>query len=171
LAYSLYSPLDLRLEFLQSNGQALAGAIVEDNVEQPMPGGVNNYDAAARVLANGESIIVKVTAANLRLSNSLYPAGFDLLDSSGHYALSFSINNQVAALNNSDMSACVSVVNNPQSASFNRSPASENINTGAGCGSIDTGGSGPTTGGGALALALAGLVFVSSRLARRYSRR
>lgn len=173
LSYSLYSPVDVRVEFLNAQGQSLAGSTSTDNAEQPMPGGYTNFDSVASANANGEDILVRVTAANARLSSSLYPAGFDLLDSGGHYAVSIQVNGQMPAHLPSDMSSCISVVNTPQSASISRAPAEESqINSGTGCGSIDTSsGNGPSTGGGALAIFLAALVFGSSQLARRFSRR
>lgn len=172
LSYSLYSPMDLRVEILQANGAAVPGATSVDNVEDPMAGGFTNYDSVASAANLPQAdYLIRVTAGGIRLTSSLYPAGYDLLDASGHYLLSVGANGSYGSMAPNDMSACVSVSNRVQNASFTREPASEKRSAGGGCGALETPGSGGSGGSplqGALFLFLATLVLIkiSSQLAR-----
>jgi hypothetical protein len=151
--YSLYSPIDAKVEFLDENGDPLHGSTSIDNIEDPMPGGYVQYDslASATQIPNG-NYLIKITGAPQRLYSSVYPAGFAYLDGEGHYLLSFSVNGSFGNPTTTDMSSCVSVNNSQQSASY-RAPASNNRETtsDSGCGSIDSSGS-PWSGGIAQAL-------------------
>jgi hypothetical protein len=146
--YSLYSPIDAKIEFLEENGDPLLGSTSIDNIEEPMPGGFIQYDslATANQIPRG-NYLIKITGAPQRLYSSVYPAGFAYLDNEGHYLLSFSVNGSFGSPTTTDMSACVSVNNSKQTASY-RAPASNNRETSSdsGCGSIDSSGS-PWSGG------------------------
>lgn len=173
-AYSLYSPIDVRVDILSSTGGSVSGASSVENIENPMPGGYVNYDSLAT--ANGVSgdYIIRVRADTRRLSSSLYPAGWELVDSSGHYLLSVGVNGDFGPASITDMSSCVSVSNSQQSANY-RAPASEpEEEYTSGCGTLQAGtGSGPFSGGVSQALLLilmlqagAALVLRGRRLVR-----
>lgn len=148
-SYSLYSPMDVKVDILDENGNAIAGATSVDNVQSPMPGGYINYDSSAEATLPAGNYVLRVRSANARLYSNVYPAGFDLLDGGGHYLLSLSVNGSFNPGASGDMSACVSVNNTVQAATY-RAPAStrESDSGGGGCGTLsDTGspwGGGPT---------------------------
>lgn len=149
MAYALYSPVDLQIDILTSAGGAIAGATSIDNVQNPMPGGFINYDSYAEAnVANG-NYILRVKAANQRIPSSKFPAGFDLLDNDGHYLISLSVNDSIAATGATDMSSCISVRNQAQSPSYRVPNSSDRDDkTTAGCGTIGSGGNpwnGPIT--------------------------
>ena len=177
-SYTLYSPVDVQVDILQSNGSPLAGATSIDNVENPMPGGYINYDSSATVnnLSNG-TYIVRIRAANQRISSSYYPAGYDLQDSSGHYLLMVSVNGQVGISTTTDMSACVSLNNTAQSANISRSPSSNKEEVITGCGMTQGGGGIGGGGGNILSSSLFVILFTAfmskfiSQLARLRSKR
>jgi hypothetical protein len=170
LSYSLYSPVDVKVEFLNAIGTPIGGAQSVDNVQNPMPGGYVNYDSAARVQSppGGGDFVIRVSAAAQRLPSSYYPAGFELLDGDGHYLLAFSVDGDIPATGASDMSGCVSVQNDRQSAWF-RAPAGDDSgdDNAAGCASLGTG-SGPFTGGLGLVFLFATLVQLCLRGKRRF---
>lgn len=147
-SYSLFSNVDLKVELLDEAGDPLSEATSIDNIETPMPGGYINYDsmASASNMSMG-NYYVKITAASQRLYSSVYPAGFAYLDSEGFYLLSLSVDQSFGASSTSDMSACVSVNNSVQGASY-RSPASSNRRESqdSGCGTLSTN-SDPWSGG------------------------
>ena len=147
-SYSLYSPNDVKVEILNSNGSALAGASSTDNVANPMPGGYINYDSSAQVnnLAQG-NYLIRITSANSRVSASNFPAGFDLADSSGHYLLIAKVNGQTGTPTTTDMSACTTVNNTLQSANITSSGSGSSTSLGVGgCGSLHGGNGGDGTG-------------------------
>jgi hypothetical protein len=167
LSYSLYSPIDLQVDVLDENGDPLAGAVSVDNVQDPMPGGYINYDASAEASLNGGVYYLRVRASSTRLYSSVFPAGFDLLDASGHYLLAVSLDDAFGSSATADMSACVSVANRAQSASY-RAPASTSNSgkkTKGGCGSLHSSGS-PWNGGAMQLFLFAALVHLFL-LARR----
>lgn len=151
-SYTLYSPVDVRIDLLRTDGSAIPGATLVDNVEAPMPGGFTNYDASAQVngLAQGD-YIVRVTSSNTRIGAQNFPAGFELEDNNGHYLLMVSVNGQVGTAAVTDMSACVSLNNTVQNGTVTRSPASrfgdDDQTTAGGCGMIQNAG-GPGASGG-----------------------
>jgi hypothetical protein len=157
-AYSLYSPMDLRVEILSNAGAAVPGATAIDNVESPMPGGMINYDASASASNLSGDYVIRVSAAASRISSSNYPAGFELLDSSGHYLLMIGVNDSYGNSTITDMSSCISVSNTVQNASY-RAPAStvKDREENSGCGSLQQGG-GPFSGG--ISQALLAVLFL-----------
>jgi hypothetical protein len=165
-SYTLYSPIDVKVEILDENGNALSGATSIDNVQDPMPGGFVNYDSYAEATVPTGNYVLRVRAAPTRLYSNVFPAGFDLLDASGYYLLSLSVNGSFGPNASSDMSSCVSVNNTVQSASF-RAPAStrEKDSGGGGCGSIGTPGS-PWSGGPGQTLLFAGFLHILFLLRR-----
>ena len=143
-AFQLYSGVDLSVRILDSNGDPISGTTNTDNLET-MRGGKINYDAMSAVnnLPTGDYILA-VTAGGTRLPSSAFSAGFDLLDAAGHYLLALNVNGSFGSPSTPDMSACVSVANRSQGASF-RAPAATRSNQekeGGGCGTLGTGGGG-----------------------------
>jgi hypothetical protein len=140
MAYSLYSPLNISVRLLSSNGSPVSATTQEDDVETPMPGGINNYDSRVELVsaAPGDYYLEVRAAANFLTSN-LYPAGSQMLDASGFYLLAVAVNGSIPASTGIDMKACASVQNTPQgSLTFasnerSRGPATE----GGGCGTVD----------------------------------
>lgn len=166
-SYSLYSPMDVKVDFLDENGNALAGALSVDNVQNPMPGGYINYDSSAEAIVAPGNYVLRVRSAASRLYSNVYPAGFDLLDGGGHYLLSLSVNGSFNPGAAADMSGCVTVNNTVQAASY-RAPASsrQEKESGGGCGTLGSSGS-PWGGGPTQLLLFAGalhLIFVIRRL-------
>lgn len=158
IAYALYSPADVKVRILDSSGAAVAGATSLDNVET-LPGGNTNYDSLAEATGLNGDYILAVSAAASYLGASKYSAGYDLLDRSGHYLLSFGVNGNYA-VNTPDMSACVGLNNRPQSASM-RAPASSSGNgdkKASGCGSLGGDPDHPFSGGMAQLLLAVGLI-------------
>lgn len=146
LSYSLYSPVDVKVEILSSAGAALAGSSSTDNIQDPMPGGFVNYDSAASATVASGDYVIKVEASTRRLYSPLFPAGFDLLDSEGHYLLSLSLNGDAGPAALSDMSACVTVANSQQQSSTRAPASTREEESGGGCGTLSSGGS-PWNGG------------------------
>ena len=149
LSYSIYSPVDVKVELLDSAGNALPGATSVDNVEAPMPGGKTNFDSYATAnVANGEYII-KVSAAATRIPSSQFAAGWELLDWDGHYLLAFGVDGDFGPASLTDMSACATVRNVAQAATFKEAPPIRKNadDRAAGCGTISSGGAGPWSGG------------------------
>lgn len=173
-SYSLYSPIDVRVDILSSSGSSI-GASTIDNVENPMPGGFINYDASAQAnnLPNGDYII-KVTSASQRVPSSNFSAGYDLLDSSGHYLLMVAINGSYGPTSITDMSGCISVNNVVQNASY-RAPSStsdKERNAGGGCGSLAShNNGGPFSGGLSQALFAIILIQIITYFAQRQQKR
>jgi hypothetical protein len=152
-SYTLYSPMDVKVDILDENGNALAGAVSVDNVQNPMPGGYINYDSYAEANVPSGNYVLRVRSAATRLYSSVFPAGFELLDGGGHYLLSLSVNGSFNPGAASDMSACVTVNNTVQSATY-RAPAAvrQEKESGGGCGTL--GESGSPWGGGPTQLLL-----------------
>ncbi len=147
LSYSLYSPVDVRVQILNSTGGALAGATSVDNVQSPGPGGNTNYDSEAAAHVGTGDYILQVTAAGSRIPASKFSAGYDLLDADGHYLVALSVDGEFGATAITDMSSCTSVRNSAQSASFREyTPGDDGNERAAGCASLTHGG-GPFTGG------------------------
>lgn len=166
-SYTLYSPMDVKVDFLDENGNALAGALSVDNVQNPMPGGYVNYDSYAEASVPAGNYVMRVRSASARLYSNVFPAGFDLLDGSGHYLLSLSVNGSFNPGAAADMSACVAVNNTAQAASY-RAPASsrQEKDSGGGCGTLGETGN-PWGGGPTQLLLFAGalhLLFLIRRL-------
>ncbi len=157
-SYSLYSPVDLKVEFLDNNGNSLAGSTSIDNVENPLPGGFIQYDSIASASGGNGDYYVKITAATQRLFSSVYPAGFAFLDNEGFYLLSFGVNQKYGTPSTSDMSPCISVNNTQQGATY-RMPASNSREPqDTGCGTISGVDSNPWSGG--LGQALLSILFL-----------
>ncbi|MCO5144293.1 MAG: matrixin family metalloprotease [Oligoflexia bacterium] len=169
LSYTLYSPVDVKVEILTDAGLPLAGSTSTDNVGNPLPGGAINYDSYADATVANGNYIIKVSAAGSRIGSINYPAGFELLDGDGHYLLSLSVNDSIQATGTTDMTSCISMSNSPQSASF-RAPASSSRNrdeggSGGGCGSLGGGSNGgpPSTGLFLLLIAIAASILLRFR--------
>ncbi len=146
-AYSLYSPVDLKVEFLDASGNPLAGSSSIDNIESPMPGGFTHYDSEASASGGNGDYYVKITAAPQRLFSSVYPAGFAFLDSDGFYLLSFGVNQRYGSPGTSDMSPCISVNNTQQGATYRMPASSSRENQETGCGTLASTDNNPWTGG------------------------
>jgi hypothetical protein len=147
LAYALYSPVDLHVEILDSEGEPLNGSSSVDNVQDPMPGGYVNYDSLAEAEVVPGDYIVRVQAAARRLSSNLFPAGFDLLDGDGHYLLALAADGEFGQPATSDMSACVSVNNVVQNAHARLPASNRERDQVTGCGSLGSTGGPPWSGG------------------------
>jgi len=171
LSYSLYSPVDVRVQILNSAGAALAGASSIDNVADPGPGGNTNFDSVASANVPAGDYLIQVTSAGLRVPASKYSAGYDLLDADGHYLLALEVNGAMIPTATTDMSSCVSVHNSLQSASYSQ-PAADEKNAATGCGSLGSGG-GPFMGGmmQVLLTALGVQLLVLARRHRKVRRR
>lgn len=148
IAYGIYSPVDLQVEFLDSAGNILASNSTIGNVGNPLPGGITNYDSKAEANLSGSDYFIRVSAHANRLYSSDFPAGFDLMDTSGNYLLALSINGSFGATGPTNMSACLSVNNSIQSPSL-RAPASfddEEDESSTGCGTIGSSSAPPWNG-------------------------
>jgi hypothetical protein len=171
MSYSLYSPVDVAVQITDMNGNPVAGSTSVDNVQNPGPGGVVNYDSQATAnVANGD-YLVKITSSGTRIAPSKFSAGYELVDDYGHYLVSLAVNGDIAPTALSDMSSCVSVPNVAQSASYVNPPAeTTKKNSTSGCGSLATGG-GPFSGGMTQVLAVAmvtQLLIAAVRFRRRF---
>ncbi|HEY8279244.1 MAG TPA: matrixin family metalloprotease [Bdellovibrionota bacterium] len=168
LSYSLYSPVDIRLKILDSNGNEVAGAVSEDNVQNPGPGGVINYDSSASANVGAGDYWVQVSSGGSRISASKFSAGYDLLDSEGHYLLALAVNGNIAPTGPTDMSSCVTVKNISQSASFKEYASDKDDKSRvAGCGSLNSGSNGPLS-GGMMQVFLTALALHALLLAQRF---
>ncbi|MGZ3651801.1 MAG: matrixin family metalloprotease [Bdellovibrionota bacterium] len=147
MSYSLYSPVDVKVNILDSNGNAVAGSTSTDNVDAPGPGGVVNYDSLATANVASGDYVIQITSGASALSGTKYSAGFDLLDNDGHYLVALAVNGDINPTSLTDMSSCVSVNNVPQSASYQDYVAPAQKQKSAGCGSLSAGGGGPFFGG------------------------
>src|SRR3989344_329212 len=79
-AFSLFSPVDLQIEILDRNGQSIADANNLDNIENPMPGGLVNYDSTASItVLAADDYIVRIKL-NSRLSSSHFGGAYNLID-------------------------------------------------------------------------------------------
>lgn len=150
MSYSLYSPVDVKVEFLDSSGTPLAGSTSVDDVAAPMPGGKTNFDSLATYNAPAGDYLIKVTAAASRIPSSQFAAGWELMDWDGHYLLALSVNSDFGPSAITDMGTCATVRNISQAASYREAIQVKNQSDGdraAGCGAISSGGAGPWTGG------------------------
>ena len=171
LAYGIYSPVNLKVEFLQADGSALAGATSIANIGDPMPGGLTNYDSSAAAQLAGADYLLKVSADPTRLWSSQFPAGFDLMDTNGNYLLSLSVNGEFGSSGFANMQSCVNLNNVSQNASY-RAPASSDDDQGTGgCGSLapSEGGGKPPWNGGVFQLVMAVVLFHLGLLLKRPS--
>lgn len=149
MSYTLFSPVDIDVTITNADGSAILDSTSIDNVSEPMPGGLTNYDAraSAQNLPLGD-YVVRVHSKPNYLWSFLYPAGIRLLNSNGFYFLSVAVNDSVPITGPSDMSACRSVANVPQpeftfsTRQFNSEFSDQD--SGAACGTIsDLNGGGP----------------------------
>lgn len=142
LSWSLYSAIDQKVEILNSDGSAVAGAVSIDNVENPMPGGKTNYDS--RAYANGLPLgdyLIKVTGLGA-IGYGNYPAGSEFVDSYGFYLVLVGANGQYGTAGITDMSSCVNLVNRPQGATITapKNNGGAGDGTEGGCGGASAGG-------------------------------
>jgi len=164
MSYSVFSPIDVKVKILDASGNALSGATSADNVDDPGPGGVVNYDSVATAnVANGD-FLIQITSAATRIPASKFSAGYDLVDSDGHYLLALAVNGDINPTGATDMSSCVSVPNVPQNSSYQNYVAPAKKDQTAGCGMISaaSGGGGPFFGGMMQVLTAALLVQILS---------
>lgn len=165
MSYSVFSPVDVKVTILDQNGNAIAGSSSIDNVDNPGPGGVVNYDSVATANVASGDYVIQITSAGTRIPSSKFSAGYDLVDSDGHYLLALAVNGDINPTGATDMSSCVSVPNVPQSASYQDyvGPAAQKEKT-AGCGMLSSasGGGGPFFGGMMQVLTAAALVQLLS---------
>lgn len=169
MSFSLYSPVDVKVEFLDASGNPVAGATSVDNIQAPMPGGKTHYDSTASANVALGDYLIKVTTAAGRIPSSHFSAGWDLMDSEGHYLLSLGVNGSYGNAVTSDMAACKSVRNVVQSASYREISSSdfgdEGKDRSSGCGSISSGE--PPFTGGMMQVLLTALAIQVAILARR----
>jgi hypothetical protein len=157
--------VDVKVEILDSSGNAVPGATSTDNVAAPGPGAVTNYDSVATATVASGDYLIKITSAGSRIPASKYSAGYDLLDDDGHYLVALAVNGDIAPTSLSDMSSCVSVPNVSQQATYQEvSPSTSKMKT-AGCGTI-SGGGGPFFGGMMQVLTVATLLQLLSLAVR-----
>jgi Matrixin len=148
LSFSLFSPVDVQVQFLNADGSALAGASSVDNVGSPLPGGKINYDSSASANVPQGDYLIQVSAAASRVPASAYSAGYELLDADGHYLLALGVNGSFGPSSITDMQGCVSVPNSLQNASYDPSAGSgDNESVKTGCGSLNSSGGNPFSGG------------------------
>lgn len=172
MSYSLYSPVDVKVELLDSSGNAVAGATSTDNVEAPMPGGKTNYDSVATLNAASGDYLIKITSAASRIPSSQYAAGWELLDWDGHYLISLGVNGDYGPTALTDMGACATVRNIAQAASFKEAVTFKNRDSGvAGCGAVHPGAPGGPWGGGMASVLLTALAVQLLSLAYKTRRR
>lgn len=148
MSFSLYSPVDVKVEILDHLEGAVPGATSVDNIQDPMPGGKTHYDSLATANVAAGDYLIKVTTAASRIPSSHFSAGWELMDNEGHYLLSLGVNGSYGNPAATDMSACLSVRNTAQNASYRDSPPirKEEEERAAGCASIGSGGN-PFSGG------------------------
>ncbi len=172
-SFTLYSPIDVSVEILDSAGNSLPGASSTPDVQSPMPGGKINYDALAEASVATGDYLIKVTTSPSRIPSSAFSAGWELMDTEGHYLLSLGVNDDYGPTGASDMSACVGVRNISQAATFRSVASSQNdSDRAAGCGVIDSdAGDGGLFYGGMMQVLLVALAVQAALLAlRRRSR-
>lgn len=163
LSYSLFSPNDVQVDFLDiGTGLAASGATSVDNVQDPAPGGGKNYDSMATVTGTGQDFIVRVRTKSSAIPGSKYPGGYELVDWNGYYLLSLSIDGNYGATAPVDMATCALVANTQQSAYY-RASAPTTSTKGGGCGTLGGPGAGGDGPGGGLTL-----LFTSAGLLQAY---
>jgi|GEM_PF-5575752 len=145
-AFTVYSNVDVKVQFTDTSGTLLPGSSSVDNVQDPMPGGKINYDSSASANVATGDYLIKVTTSASRVPSSAFSAGWELMDYDGHYLLSLGVDGDYGPSSLSDMSSCVGVHNVAQAASFRNLASSKDEGRTPGCGMIDPGG-GPFTGG------------------------
>jgi hypothetical protein len=144
ISYSLYSPIDVKVEILSQTGAALPEATTTDNVQNPMPGGFINYDSLARASLGAGEYVLKVSASPQRIYSTAFPAGFDLLDSEGYYLLTLGVDQSHGSAATADMSSCVTVTNTLQQAATREPASTRREEESSGCGSLGDHGPGPS---------------------------
>jgi Matrixin len=159
LSYSLFSPYDVDVEFLNPLTGASLGGNTAD-VENPKAGGGRNWDSEAEQTFTGQDVVVKVSMGITPISTDEYPGGSEIVDWKGFYLLSLSVNGNFGATGPVDMSACASVPNQQQNAYFKESAPAPS--KGGGCGSLGGPGTGEGPGGGLT------LLFASAFLLQGY---
>lgn len=150
LSYTLFAPIDVEVDILFPDGTPIPTSSSEDNVAEPMPGGLTNFDSQAEAwnLVAGD-YLVRVRSKADFLWSFLFPAGLRLMDSAGYYFLSIAVNGNIPVTNAQSMDSCAEVPNRPQTAftfgnTQSRGDSSDDELSG-GCGTVLTnGGSGPT---------------------------
>jgi hypothetical protein len=174
MSYSVFSPVDVKVTILDSSGAALGGATSVDNVDAPGAGGIVNYDSVAAATVPNGDYIIQITSGGTRIPASKFSAGFDLVDADGHYLVALAVNGDINPTGATDMGACVSVNNVPQSASYKEYSAPAQKEKSTGCGMLSSagigGGGGPLFGGMMQVLTAALLVQIL-RLALRSRRK
>lgn len=151
MSYSLFSPLDPKVEILSSTGAAIAGATSADNVENPMPGGKINYDSLATATGlPSADYIIKVTGGAFSIGGNNFPAGSEYVDARGFYLLLVGANGSYGTPSITDMSSCLSVNNAVQAANSSGPPPSKQSTPTkeGGCGSLSLPSDGGDGGGG-----------------------
>lgn len=169
MSYSLYSPIDVKVEILQANGTVLAGATTLDNVQNPGPGGVTNFDSEASANVASGDYLLRITAAGARIPASKYSAGYELLDADGHYLVALGVNGNYGATALTDMEACTTVRNSIQNASYKDYKENNTQERTAGCASL--GQSGGPFSGGMMQVLLTALAIHFLILAHRFRHR
>jgi hypothetical protein len=153
LSYSLYSPVSVSIELLDSKGQPVSGAQVESPVYTGDSGYVN-YDSSlvAHGLALGDYMIALTSA---QLSSVLYPTGPMSVDPVPFAVITGSVNESGPVLEAAipfnarcRMAENFAAYQSPPGNPPRTSPEQDNPTVSGGCGMIDTSGGSRHGGGG-----------------------
>ncbi len=143
MSYTIFSPIDVEVDILFSDGNSIPTSSSVDDVQTSMPGGLTNFDSQAEAwsLAHND-YLVRVRSKSDFLWTFLFPAGWHLVDRAGYYFLSIAVNNAIPETGPQDMSTCKNVPNVLQSGlTFGvstPSTANEDSRLGSGCASVST---------------------------------
>lgn len=165
--FTVYSPVDLKVQFTDTSGTVLAGSTSTDNVQDPMPGGKINYDSSASANVPLGDYLIKVTTSASRIPSSAFSAGWELMDNDGHYLLSLGVNGDYGPSSLTDMSACVGVHNVSQAASYRNIASNKDDVRTPGCGMIEPGSGGGPFSGGMMQVLLVALAVQAALVALR----
>jgi hypothetical protein len=167
MSFSLFSPIDVKIEITDMSGNPLPESTSVDNVAAPGPGGVTNYDSIATANVTTGDFLLKISSSPNRIPPPSYSNGYELEDEAGHYLVALSVNGDIAPTGESDMSSCVSVPNVAQNATIQPAPTGSQQASTSGCGSLDTGeGGGPLSGGMSQVLLVAFVLQLLSLILR-----
>jgi hypothetical protein len=97
MAYTLFSPVDVQVEFLDASGNIL-GQQRQDHVFASSTSGYVDYDAASQItLTQAQDVYVHVYARNA-LSSATFPAGASGISGASYYAVTVSRGQPTTAL-------------------------------------------------------------------------
>jgi hypothetical protein len=165
LTYSLYSPVDMKVEILNSSGLPISNATSTSRTT--MPGGATNYDGMAELAGANGNYQIRVSASSSSVPFYRFPAGGDLADSEGYYLLSIGQDGDYGASSLADMSSCTTVENRLQNAHYTQSSDSAAPTVKVGCGTLGGGGGGGPGSGPLTPLVAAAALYQFAQMARR----